>query len=142
MTFLQNLIYITVPKAISFLFTLKTQIGGDDEPFTLDAPSSSSALQSGSSPVSLGATLIRMFISLGIVLIIIIGIYYIIKRFSKVAGNPIQGSEGIEILSTRLLGGRKSLMLVKCGKKKVLLGTASDNITFLTEISGEKSEKD
>ncbi|MDR3143314.1 MAG: flagellar biosynthetic protein FliO [Puniceicoccales bacterium] len=51
-----------------------------------------------------------------------------------------RGEEGIEILDRKWLGGRQYLSLIRCGRKKVLVGISRDRIVRLLEIGSGEDE--
>ena len=88
---------------------------------------------SGPAPIEAGKVLPRLVISLAVVIGLIVLAAWLARRFLP---KEIMASKGaaIEVLSTRSLGARKSLMLVRAGDKTVLLGMTPQKIEFLTDI--------
>ncbi|MCL5270868.1 MAG: flagellar biosynthetic protein FliO [bacterium] len=87
-----------------------------------------------SDPPSFGRVIGNMTLALGIVLALMAGAVWIARRYVPQARRAGRGGTTIEILSSRALGGRKSLLLVKARDKTMLLGVSPQGIQFLTEV--------
>ena len=85
------------------------------------------------SPSLLMLTL-QMVASLALVLGLIYLFYHLSNRWFKL-GAPTRGGERhIRLVETRHLAPKKSLVLVEVGGEYLLLGSSSDNLTFLKQI--------
>jgi len=81
----------------------------------------------------------KMIILVLIVITLGIGGSYLTKKLGKrLAG--ISGRE-IQIIETAHLGSRKALHLIRIGRRRLLIGSANDNITVLADL-GEASEQE
>jgi flagellar biosynthetic protein FliO len=87
-------------------------------------------------PPSLGGMLARLGLALGVVFALMAGGLWAVKKFFPKSGLATRGG-AIEILATRPLGQRRSLVLVRAQGKTVLLGVAPQQINMLTEIEAE-----
>ncbi len=79
--------------------------------------------------------LIQMLVALSIVLILMFGLMLLIRRF--ITGKQLHGSgrnDSIRIISTKMLGARRSLVLVRVRGQTLLLGMTPQRIDCLTEI--------
>ena len=82
-------------------------------------------------------TAIKMVFALFVVLIIVIALYYVAKRFIQ---TPISNSDidTIKIISNKYLGVKKSLCLVEVPGALLLLGVTNDKISCLTKIEDKE----
>ncbi len=82
---------------------------------------------------SFSAMMFRFLLALGAVVGLIFAVSWAAKKY--LPANVVGGRGGpIEIVSTRSIGPRKSLMLVRVQDKTILLGNTSTGIQFLTDI--------
>ena len=88
------------------------------------------------------ATLLRALGSLAIVLGLMMLAAYLFKRYgSRLTGaGPTDRADTIRIVSTKLLGGRRSLMLIRVRGQTLLLGVTPQSINCLTEIQELEGE--
>ncbi|HBF33645.1 TPA: flagellar biosynthetic protein FliO [Candidatus Sumerlaeota bacterium] len=87
-----------------------------------------------------GILLAKMLFSLVLVLGLIIAAAWAARRF--LPKNVATGgkSDAIRIVATKMLGGRRSLVLVRVRGQTLLLGMTPQNITTLTEIHEVEGE--
>jgi flagellar protein FliO/FliZ len=72
----------------------------------------------GYSQTPLGGNLTQMFLGLGLILALIAGAAWLLRRFT-----PFQGAQGaIKVLGGLTLGTRERLVLVQVGEVQLLLG--------------------
>ncbi|MGE0028802.1 MAG: FliO/MopB family protein [Thermoleophilia bacterium] len=95
-------------------------------------------------PVSMsggaGGTLIRLVLGLGIVVGLIGGVWYVLKRVqrSRYPGMDDRNPAGlIDVLATTSLGPNRSLHLVKVGEEIVLVGSTDHQVAPITRIGAE-----
>ncbi len=84
--------------------------------------------------------LFKMFGSLALVLSLLLFIAWLLRRFLPNNQMGTGRSDAIRIVSTKMLGNRRSLMLVRVRGQSLLLGVTPQSITTLTtidEIEGE-----
>lgn len=72
--------------------------------------------------------------SLVLVLGLIGAIAFVLKRYAKSAQVTSSRSDAIRIVGTKMLGGRRCLMLVRVRGQTLLLGVTPQSINCLTEI--------
>lgn len=76
----------------------------------------------------------KLTLALGVVFGLMAVVLWAARRYMpQLAKNP-RGATAIEILATRPLGARRSLILVRARDKTVLLGVTAQNIQLLTEV--------
>lgn len=85
---------------------------------------------------STGMLMLKMFLTLGLVLAIMAGLAWLWKRYGPDgAGIANQGrSEAIRVVGTKMLGGKRTLLLVRVRGQTLLLGATPQQITCLSEI--------
>lgn len=82
---------------------------------------------------SFSAMMFRFLLALGAVVGLIFAVSWAAKKY--LPANVVGGRGGpIEIVSTRSIGARKSLMLVRVQDKTILLGNTATGIQFLTDV--------
>ncbi len=72
--------------------------------------------------------------SLALVLGLIGAIAFVLKRYAKSAQLTSNRADAIRIVGTKMLGGRRCLMLVRVRGQTLLLGVTPQSINCLTEI--------
>jgi flagellar protein FliO/FliZ len=90
---------------------------GESTPLNLPAVDQSQAASGG------GASLVRTFVGLAIVLAVIYGLYWVLKQV-KASRETAASGQGLESVATIPLGANRSLHLVRAGRELVLLGVA------------------
>jgi flagellar biogenesis protein FliO len=95
-------------------------------------------------PVSMsggaGGTLIRLVLGLGVVVGLIGGVWYVMKRIqrSRYPAMDDRNPAGlIDVLATTSLGPNRSLHLVKVGEEIVLVGSTDHQVAPITRIGAE-----
>lgn len=80
---------------------------------------------------------LKMIGSLSMVLIILLGFFYGLKRFSQ---KEVFGSKGklIQVLSTQYLGGKRSVIVLKVPKTFLIVGITNDQINLLARFKEEE----
>jgi flagellar protein FliO/FliZ len=103
---------------------------GEDTKLNLsdDAPAASAA--QGASAGSLGRTIFGLLV----VLAIIYGLYWVLKKV-KHAKDTANAGEGLATIASLQLGANRSLHLVRAGREIVLLGTAEHAVTPIRRYS-------
>ncbi len=85
---------------------------------------------------ALAAGIWRMFFSLAIVILMIVGVIYLLRRvWARGMRFDLKGRH-IRVLDVVSLGMNRSIFLVAIGKKVVLLGSNDKGLSFLTEVTG------
>ena len=88
-----------------------------------------------------GIPTLRMLGALALVLGLILLIAYLARRFLPLQGTGLSGrADVIRIVATKMLGGRRSLMLVRVRGQTLLLGLTPQSIQCLTEIQEVEGE--
>jgi flagellar biosynthetic protein FliO len=82
-------------------------------------------------------TAIKMVFALVGVLILVIALYYLAKRFIQ---NPIynENEDSIKIISNKYIGIKKNLCLVEVPGALLLLGVTNEHISCLTKIEDKE----
>jgi flagellar protein FliO/FliZ len=87
-----------------------------------------------------GGTLIRLVLGLGVVVGLIAGVWFVMKRIqrSRYPAMDDRNPAGlIDILATTSLGPNRSLHLVKVGEEIVLVGSTDHSVAPITRIGAE-----
>jgi flagellar protein FliO/FliZ len=87
-----------------------------------------------------GGTLIRLVLGLGVVVGLIGGVWYVLKRIqrSRYPAMDDRNPAGlIDVLATTSLGPNRSLHLVKVGEEIVLVGATDHQVAPITRIGAE-----
>jgi flagellar protein FliO/FliZ len=79
---------------------------------------------------------VRMVLILGGVIILIYGIFFMLKRFS---GQRLQNNELFTLMSSQSIGNNKALHLVEVGKQIFLIGSADNTVSLISEIQDKES---
>jgi len=82
------------------------------------------------------AVALKMIGSLSLVLLILLGFFYGLKRFSQ---KEVFGSKGklIQVLSTYYLGGKRSIVVLKVPRTFLIVGITNDQINLLAHFKEE-----
>jgi flagellar biosynthetic protein FliO len=94
---------------------------------------------------SLGRLFVQMTVALGVVFALMAGVLWAARRWlPQVGGRSSRNNaiRGIEVLATRPIGQRRSLMLVRIADRTLLLGVTPQSIQALTEMEPEPSFAD
>ena len=84
---------------------------------------------------------VKMFLSLGIVLIILMCIWFWIKRFTKTGIMSGRDTKSIRILSSCMLGMHKGIYLVEIAGSVLVIGVTNNSITLLDKVNDAESIK-
>jgi flagellar protein FliO/FliZ len=87
-----------------------------------------------------GGTLIRLVLGLGVVVGLIAGVWFVMKRIqrSRYPAMDDRNTSGlIDVLATTSLGPNRSLHLVKVGEEIVLVGSTDQSVAPITRIGAE-----
>lgn len=79
---------------------------------------------------------IRMVLILGGVILLIYGIFFILKRFS---GRKLQNNELFTIMASQSIGNNKALHLIEVGRQIFIIGTADNSVSLISEIQDKES---
>jgi flagellar biogenesis protein FliO len=75
----------------------------------------------------------RTFLALGIVVVIVLGLRFVLRRFARATGGLRGGA--IEVLSRTNLLPRQHLFLVRLGRRLILVGSSPAGLTALSVVS-------
>jgi len=78
-----------------------------------------------------------MIIGLGIVLVVIYGIYWLLKSYRKTKSTPSDGR--IEIVATTALAPNRSVHLLRVGEEFLLVGSAEHGVTRLRVYDADQA---
>jgi len=81
---------------------------------------------------------LKMMFSVLLVAVLGIAAVYITKKFGSRLGSL--SGRNIRVIETVHLGPRKALHLLKVGSSSLLVGSSSDNITMLADVTGTLEE--
>jgi flagellar protein FliO/FliZ len=115
----------------------------DKTPLSAKLTGADTGKEGGSSadPVSSGSTL-RMLVGLAIVLVLIYGIYRVMKRSSnKGEPQPLQGDDWMTVLASTPLAQSRSIHLVRVGDEVVLVGTGEQGVTPIRVYTAEEARR-
>ena len=85
------------------------------------------------------SSLVKMISALAVVLGIMIGAMFFLRKFIKGTGTNLDDGNYIKIISTRYIGPKCSIMLMDVLNSIIVVGIANNQITMLTTISDSKS---
>jgi flagellar protein FliO/FliZ len=85
-----------------------------------------------------GGSLVRTIVGLFIVLAVIYGLYWVLKKVKSSKDSAASGS-GLETIATMPLGTNRALHLVRTGREFVLIGTAEHSITPIRRYSEDEA---
>ena len=117
----------------------------DRTPLSAKLTGSGTAKEGGASadPVSSGST-VRMLVGLAIVLVLIYGIYRVMKRSANKGEQqqqPLQGDDWMTILASTPLAQSRSIHLVRVGDEVVLVGTGEQGVTPIRVYTAEEARR-
>jgi flagellar protein FliO/FliZ len=81
------------------------------------------------STASGGGGIVRMIVGLAIVLVVIYGVYWLLKAYRKT--KSATGDGRLEIVATTVLAPNRSVHLIRVGEELVLVGSAEHGVTRL-----------
>lgn len=90
-------------------------------------------------PVSIVSSFFSMIFALAVILGLLLGAVYFVKKFLPNAAPGLADNSMIHIVSSRYLGPKSSIMIVEILGKVVVIGVSADKLSYLTEISGEEA---
>ncbi|MFN8224928.1 MAG: flagellar biosynthetic protein FliO [Gaiellales bacterium] len=82
----------------------------------------------------------RMVVGLGIVLAVIFGVYWLLKRVYGGRSSGRTGS-GLEVVASVALGPNRTLQLVRVADELVLVGVAGDTVTAIRSWDAAQSRR-
>jgi flagellar protein FliO/FliZ len=85
-----------------------------------------------------GGSIVRTIVGLAVVLAVIYGLYWVLKRVKSSKDSAASGS-GLETLATMPLGTNRALHLVRAGREIVLIGTAENSVSPIRRYSEEEA---
>lgn len=128
---------LLAPAAALAAATSTTSTTADPESLPIAQSTPSSGVASGA-----GGTLLRFGIGLAVVLAVIGGVWYVLKRVrsSRYPEMDARGSSLIDVLSTTPLGPNRNLHVVRVGDEIVVLGATEQSITPVTSLTGAQAD--
>lgn len=89
-----------------------------------------------------GGTLVRMGLGLIVVLAVIAGVWYVLKRVraSRYPETDSRGSAMINVLSTAPLGPNRNLHLVRVGDELIVIGATDHSVNAVARIEADQTE--
>jgi flagellar protein FliO/FliZ len=87
--------------------------------------------------VSIMSSFLKMIFALAIIIGLLLGAVYFLKRFLPNATPGLGDNSVINIVAARYLGPKSSIMIVEILGKMVVIGVAADKMSYLTDISDE-----
>jgi flagellar biogenesis protein FliO len=107
-------------------------------PESLPIPESSSSPTSGVD-AGLGGSLFRLLIGLVVVVAVILGIWFVMKRLQRgrFPGSPLD-SELVDVVATTALGPNRFLHLVRVGDELILIGATDHAITPVLRVGSDE----
>ena len=81
------------------------------------------------------AAFARTFFMLCVVLIVLVLLFYFIKRFSKKSGN--RGNELISVLAAHYISPKEKILLLDVLNEKILIGVTPQSISQLATINSD-----
>jgi flagellar protein FliO/FliZ len=125
------------PAAIfGCLLTAPAALAANGEKTKLDLGSSGETAQNAQN--ASGGSLVRTIVGLFVVLAVIYGLYWVLKKVKSSKDSSASGS-GLETIATMPLGTNRALHLVRTGREFVLLGTAEHSITPIRRYSEDEA---
>jgi flagellar protein FliO/FliZ len=107
---------------------------GENTPLKLDDAGGAAKTSQAAS----GGSLVRTIVGLAVVLGVIYGLYWVLKKVKSSKDSAASGS-GLETIATMPLGPNRALHLVRTGRELVLIGTAESSITPIRRYSEDEA---
>jgi flagellar protein FliO/FliZ len=85
-----------------------------------------------------GGASIKMVGSLMIILLLIIGLYYLVKKF-RLSPFPVGRNQVMRLISTLNLAPKRSLALVEVGGQWLIVGIGAENLTFISRMDAPQT---
>ncbi|MCK9362259.1 MAG: flagellar biosynthetic protein FliO [Syntrophales bacterium] len=89
--------------------------------------------------VSIMSSFLNMIFALAVILGLLLGAVYLLKKFLPNAAPAFVDNSIINIVSARYLGPKSSVMILEILGKVIVIGVSADKLSYLTEISGEEA---
>ncbi len=83
--------------------------------------------------------LLKMFFALAIVIGLLVATMYVLKRYLNHSPSGSRDGSLIQIVSTRYLGPKSSILMVEVLGKVLVLGLTSSQMTVLTTIDDDQA---
>jgi flagellar biogenesis protein FliO len=92
-------------------------------------------------PPNLGNVALRMFVGLGVILVLLYVVYILSKKIRNVENPSANNSQSIiQLLDSKFLGSGRTIFLIKAGAERVLIvGASPEGMRTLSEIQGEEA---
>jgi flagellar protein FliO/FliZ len=84
--------------------------------------------------ISLFTSFLKMFFALAIVLGLLIGVMYFVKRFMQRTDTGIDNQDLINVISSKYLGPKSSIILVEVLNQIIVVGITNQQMTTLACI--------
>ncbi len=88
----------------------------------------------GSAPTELAGSLFQMLAGLAVVIALLLGCLWLIRRLAAPRGSA---AAAIEVLGAAAVGPRERVVLVRLGEQVLVLGVAPGSVTRLHEMKAE-----
>lgn len=136
------MVTIIIAVALSGLTMLQVDPVAADRTVTAGSAITEDATEAlGFSDPNVGAAIGKMISALLVVVILVYGALWALKRMMGKRYNSKSGTGGLEVLQSTHVGPHKQISLVRVGKRSVLVGVTDNQITTLTELSPEETEE-
>jgi len=89
----------------------------------------------------MGSAVVHMVLGLAIVVGLIFGLYWLLKRTSKKKDGTIADDGFIDVVSSTPLGPQRAMHLVRVGDELVLLAATEQNVTPVRVYSPEEARR-
>jgi flagellar protein FliO/FliZ len=96
---------------------------------------------SGRSATSTSGAIAKMVVGLGIVLVVIYGVYWLLKSTGRSKRKGVTADGRMTVVGTTVLSPGKSLHLVRVGDDIVLVGAAEHGVTRVHAWTGEDADR-
>ena len=80
----------------------------------------------------------KMLLSLGLVLALMFGLTYLLRRYVVAGGTAASQPLPIELLGRKTLQPKKSVVVIKVADKVLVLGVSEQSMQLLTELTEEE----
>lgn len=85
-----------------------------------------------------GGAVVRLFIGLGVVVGLVIGVWLLLRRLQRSRQPGGHGGQGeIDVISTTSLGPNRALHLVRVGGQRFLVGVTEQSVSPLTRVDDD-----
>lgn len=84
--------------------------------------------------------LVQLALSLGTILVVLLILSWIVKRFMNTRVEQVNQSSNIKILEKRYLNPKALIYLVSIGNKNIIIGESPQGLVNLGEIRGDITE--